>query len=166
MTGWRQSTWGDEISLEYGKSLKDYANAIGPVRVYGSNGPIGYTDIALANGPGIVLGRKGAYRGVEYSTGPFFVIYTAYYVAPKTELDMRWIYYAIKHHKLGEIDDGSPIPSTTRAAVYVRDLEVPDPTEQRAIAAVLGALDDKIELNSRMNATLEAAARALFKAGL
>lgn len=70
MTEWRQSTWGDEISLEYGKSLKDYANAIGPVRVYGSNGPIGYTDKALANGPGIVLGRKGAYRGVEYSTGP------------------------------------------------------------------------------------------------
>ena len=36
--------------------------------------------------------------------------------------------------------------------------------EQRAIAAVLGALDDKIELNRRMNATLEGLARALFKA--
>ena len=76
---------------------------------------------------------------------------------------MRWIYYAIKYHKLGEIDDGSPIPSTTRAAVYVRDLEVPKPQEQKAIAAVLGALDDKIELNRRMNTTLEAMARALFK---
>ena len=35
--------------------------------------------------------------------------------------------------------------------------------EQNAIAAVLGALDDKIELNRRMNATLEAMARALFQ---
>jgi type I restriction enzyme S subunit len=35
--------------------------------------------------------------------------------------------------------------------------------EQKAIAAVLGALDDKIELNRRMNATLEAMARALFQ---
>jgi type I restriction enzyme, S subunit len=44
-------------------------------------------------------------------------------------------------------------------------LEVPVPplAEQKAIAAVLGALDDKIELNRRMNATLEAMARALFQ---
>jgi len=76
---------------------------------------------------------------------------------------MRWLYYAIKHHKLGEIDDGSPIPSTTRSAVYVRDLEVPPLAEQKRIAHILGTLDDKIELNRRMNATLEAMARALFQ---
>lgn len=40
---------------------------------------------------------------------------------------------------------------------------VPPLAEQQAIAAVLGALDDKIELNRRMNATLEAMARALFQ---
>lgn len=40
---------------------------------------------------------------------------------------------------------------------------MPKPAEQKAIAAVLGALDDKIELNRRMNATLEAMARALFQ---
>ena len=38
-----------------------------------------------------------------------------------------------------------------------------DPPEQRAIAHILGTLDDKIELNRRMNETLEAMARALFK---
>ena len=38
-----------------------------------------------------------------------------------------------------------------------------EPEEQRAIAHILGTLDDKIELNRRMNATLEAMARALFK---
>jgi type I restriction enzyme S subunit len=111
----------------------------------------------------VILGRKGAYRGVQYSPEPFFVIDTAYYVVPKNELDMRWLYYAIKHYQLGEIDDGSPIPSTTRAAVYMLDLDVPPPAEQRAIAHVLGALDDKIELNRRMNETLEAMARTLFK---
>ncbi len=42
-------------------------------------------------------------------------------------------------------------------------LNLPPLAEQRAIAAVLGALDDKIELNRRMNATLEAMARALFQ---
>jgi type I restriction enzyme S subunit len=64
---------------------------------------------------------------------------------------------------LGEIDDGSPIPSTTRAAVYPRKVEVPPVPEQRAIAHILGTLDDKIELNRRMSATLEAMARAIFQ---
>ena len=47
----------------------------------------------------------------------------------------------------------------------LRELPVPTPplAKQKAIAAVLGALDDKIELNRRMNATLEATARALFQ---
>lgn len=49
--------------------------------------------------------------------------------------------------------------TTLRAAV----LPVPPIAEQRGIVQVLGSLDDKIELNRRLNETLEASARALFK---
>lgn len=164
MGEWRQSTWGDEISLEYGKAIRGYQEASGPYRVFGTNGPVGWTDEPLASGPGVILGRKGAYRGIHYSKHPFFVIDTAYYVKLKSgDLDMRWVYYAMIHYRLGEIDDGSPIPSTTRAAVYPCKLSIPPLPEQRAIAGVLSALDDKIELNRKMNATLEAMARALFR---
>ena len=164
MNEWRRSTWGAEVSLEYGKRLRDYSEAAGHLRVFGANGPIGWTDKPLADGPGVILGRKGAYRGVQYSPDPFFVIDTAYYVVPKTALDMRWLYYAIIHHQLGQIDDGSPIPSTTRAAVYPREMVVPEPDEQRAIASVLGALDDKIEQNRRTARALERLAQAIFRA--
>jgi len=160
---WRISTWGEEISLEYGKALRGYSSEKGEYRVYGSNGPIGWTGEPLAPGPGIILGRKGAYRGIQFCSDPFYVIDTAYYVVPKTELDMRWLYYAMAYYKLGEIDDGSPIPSTTRSAVYIREFEIPTPREQRNIAGILGALDDRIELNRKLNETLEATARAVFK---
>jgi len=166
MAEWRNSTWGEEIALEYGKALRDYSDSNGTFRVFGTNGPIGWTDTPLAPGPGVILGRKGAYRGVRYSPEPFFVIDTAYYVVLKTALDMRWLYYAIIHYQLGLIDDGSPIPSTTRAAVYPREIAVPLPNEQRAIAAVLGALDDKIEQNRRTALALERLARAIFRAWL
>jgi len=48
---------------------------------------------------------------------------------------------------------------------HLREMTVPvlDPSDQDAIAAILGALDDKIDLNRKMNATLDAMARALFK---
>ena len=164
MIEWRSTTWGDEITLEYGKALRGYAEAPGPVRVFGTNGPVGWTNESLADGPGVILGRKGAYRGVHYSPDPFFVIDTAYYVRPKTDLEMRWLYYAIIYYRLGEIDDGSPIPSTTRAAVYPRELKVPPPAEQRAIVGVLGALDEKIEQNRRAARALEQLAQAIFRA--
>lgn len=86
---WRASTWGDEISLEYGKALRGHDKTQGLYRVFGANGPIGWTSEPLAQGPGVILGRKGAYRGVQYSPEPFFVIDTAYYVVPKSKLDMR-----------------------------------------------------------------------------
>ena len=52
----------------------------------------------------------------------------------------------------------------TKAMIEAFDVQAPDDvSEQRAIAHILGTLDDKIELNRRMNGTLEAMARALFK---
>ena len=55
------------------------------------------------------------------------------------------------------------VPKTNVA--YLRGFPIPLPplAEQKAIAHILGTLDDKIELNRRMNETLEAMARALFK---
>ena len=57
------------------------------------------------------------------------------------------------------------VPSIARPVTYLRTVEIPLPSlpEQRTIAHILGTLDDKIELNRRMNETLEAMARAIFK---
>ena len=162
-SNWKDVTWGDILTLNYGKSLKGYRESSGPIPVYGSNGAVGWTEKSLATGPGVILGRKGAYRGIEYCKSDFNVIDTAYFVSPIIELDIQWLYYAMKGYKVGEIDDGSPIPSTTRSAVYISELQLPPLAEQKRIAHILGSLDDKIELNRKMNATLEAMAQALFK---
>lgn len=58
---------------------------------------------------------------------------------------------------------GSTFPSVSGDQIKEIECLIPPLAEQRAIAGVLGALDDKIELNRRMNATLESMARALFQ---
>jgi len=58
---------------------------------------------------------------------------------------------------------GATMPNLNTTIMSAVPFALPPLAEQRAIAAVLGALDDKIELNRRMNATLEAMARALFQ---
>ena len=55
------------------------------------------------------------------------------------------------------------VPHTNLGILRATPVPVPPLNEQRAIAHILGTLDDKIECNRRMNATLEAMARALFK---
>jgi type I restriction enzyme S subunit len=59
---------------------------------------------------------------------------------------------------------GTAIMNLSRERILGFSLKLPPLPEQRAIAHILGTLDDKIELNRRMSETLEAMARALFKA--
>jgi type I restriction enzyme S subunit len=82
-------------------------------------------------------------------------------------LDPAFLGYAIKGPEWRQWATAAGVGSV-RVRIYFRELAkmpmtVPPLAEQKAIAAVLGALDDKIELNRRMNATLEAMARALFQ---
>lgn len=161
---WQETTWGKLAILEYGKALRNYRNSSGAFRVYGTNGPIGWTTEPLCSDATVIVGRKGAYRGIHYSQKPCFVIDTAFYLKPLVEFDMRWAYYALLTYDLNSMDSGSAIPSTNRDAFYQIPIKVPPIAEQRAIAHILGTLDDKIELNRRMNETLEQMARALFKA--
>ena len=161
--GWREAVWGDLATLEYGKSLRNYRSSDGPYRVYGTNGPIGWHSEPLFHDASVIIGRKGAYRGVHYSPAPFFVIDTAFYLQPKVELDMRWAYYQLMTVDINGMDSGSAIPSTSRTDFYGVPVKVPPLTEQRSIAHILGTLDDKIELNRRMNQTLEEMTRAIFK---
>lgn len=161
--GWRQLHWGDLATLEYGRALRTHRSSGGRFRVYGTNGPIGWHDRALCPTAGVIIGRKGAYRGIHFSPEPFFVIDTAYWLKPKVEMDMRWAYYALLTHDINSMDSGSAIPSTSRDTFYNLPVIVPPIEEQCAIAEFLGALDDKIELSRRMCATLESIARATFK---
>ncbi|WP_334077697.1 restriction endonuclease subunit S [Paenibacillus sanfengchensis] len=162
---WIKTTWGEIASLEYGKALKDYKSTTEGYPVYGTNGPIGFTDKYLTNGPGVIVGRKGAYRGVHYSEGPFFVIDTAYYLMPfsREQVDIKWAYYNLKNIDINNLDSGSAIPSTSRADFYSLNVLLPSIVEQISIRNILDSLDKKIELNNAINKNLEEMAQALFK---
>jgi type I restriction enzyme S subunit len=85
---------------------------------------------------------------------------------PKPGFDSEFLYYWVKAHveELQRHASGSTFQELTGTALAQIRIRVPPLPEQRAIAHILGTLDDKIELNRRMSETLEAMARALFKA--
>src|ERR1700730_9649982 len=80
-----------------------------------------------------------------------------------SRVDPLFFYYVLSQFDFSEIAQGTALPYLTVTALSGLTIEVPPLPEQRAIAQILGALDDKIELTRRVNETLEATARALFK---
>lgn len=87
----------------------------------------------------------------------------------KQLVDPHYIFYFLKsdvgQHRLLMNTSQTGVPALSRPVTSLKLLEVPLPPlpEQRRIAKILGDLDDKIELNRKMNETLEQMARALFK---
>ena len=161
---WNLTTVGEFAPFVYGKALPERArNSEGSVPVYGSNGIVGFHDVALTDGPTVVIGRKGTAGAVHYSPVPCWPIDTTFFFTGR-DLDLiRFTYYALKTLRLEGMNSDSAVPGLNRTAAHARALPVPKESEQRAIAHILGTLDDKIALNRRMNQTLEEMARALFK---
>ena len=77
--------------------------------------------------------------------------------------DNQYVYYHYLNSTLRHLDSGSAQSQITINDLNREPITLPPLAEQKAIASILGALDDKIELNRRMNATLEGMARALFQ---
>lgn len=157
--------WGELISLEYGKPIRDKEKTNGKYPVYGTNGQIGTSDLSpLCNQPSFILGRKGAYRGVHYSAVPFSVIDTAFYAInlhPEL-LCIKWAYYKFLTYDINSMDSGSAIPSTDRYAIYAIEVDLPDVDRQRREVRLLECLDNMIINSSKINDHLQQQAAALF----
>lgn len=83
----------------------------------------------------------------------------------KPGFDSEFVFYWLKGHveELQRHASGSTFQELSGSALAQICIRIPPLPEQRAIAHILGTLDDKIELNRRMNETLEGIARAIFK---
>ena len=159
-----ETTLGRLMSFANGRSSPERADGL-PYPVYGSNGVIGRAGKANADAGSIVIGRVGSYCGSLYfSNKRCWVTDNAIRATALDDNDSRFLFYLLGTLGLNNWRAGSGQPLLNQDILSRIPAAVPEPVEQRAIAHILGTLDDKIELNRKQNETLEAMARALFKA--
>lgn len=160
---WLQGKLGDFVTLQRGFDLPEYERRTGSVPVVTSAGISGTHDEAKVHGPGVVMGRYGTLGQIYYIQQDYWPHNTSLYVKDFKGNHPKFFYYFLRTVNYESHNDKSSVPGLNRNHLHLVDVTIPLLPTQRAIARILGALDDKIELNRRQNATLESLARAIFK---
>lgn len=132
--------------------------------VFGSNGVIGHANEYNSTDGTVIIGRVGSYCGsIYYSQNKCWVTDNAIIGNAKEGNSPEFLYYLLLNLHLNQYRSGSGQPLLNQGTLNSLKTIVPNSTEQHAITKILSALEEKIELNHRMNKTLEAIGQVIFK---
>ncbi|MGJ5006927.1 restriction endonuclease subunit S [Bradyrhizobium oligotrophicum] len=160
---WITATLGDVLELKRGYDLPTTQRLAGSVPIISSSGVSGSHSIAMVQGPGVVTGRYGTIGQVFYVDRDFWPLNTTLYVRDFKGANPRFAAYFLMRLDFQAYTDKAAVPGINRNDLHLAEVRWPPREEQDRIANLLGALDDKIELNLRVAGTLEEMLRALFK---
>ena len=154
----RKTSLGEIIQFKNGK--KRPVNE-GAIPVYGGNGILGYAADSNYDRC-VIIGRVGAYCGsVYYEENACWVSDNAIAALPKSGTDIVYAYYLLKGLNLNKRHIGTSQPLLTQEILNRIECRMPSLAEQEQIGAVLWAIDQKINLNNKINDKLYAQARAI-----
>ncbi|MCC8117382.1 MAG: restriction endonuclease subunit S [Bacteroidales bacterium] len=146
---------GDILNFRRGYDLPKTQMKDGTIPVAGSNGIIGYHNESTPITPCVTIGRSGC-LGIPYYYENCWAHNTVLYIDDFKGNNPKYLYYLLKTLPLSSFGGGSAVPSLNRNHIhpieifYIKDLQT-----QKRIVDILSVLDEKIELNRRINENLE-----------
>ena len=149
-------------------SVKQRETIAKKYRYYGAQGVIDYVDNYLFDGEYILVAEDGENLKSQknnicnFVTGRFWVNNHAHIINASNGHDTKYLYYKLSLVNFRNYVTGSAQPKLTKDNLNSIVLHLHRESEQQKIAAVLSALDAKIDCNNRINAELEAMAKTLY----
>lgn len=159
---WTQKTLGEIVNLKRGFDLPSSSRVDGPYPVFSSSGQTGTHSEAAVKGPCVVTGRYGTIGQVFFSDAACWPLNTSLYSTDFKGNDPKFVYYLLKTIPWRDYLTASAVPGINRNHVHLCPVCVPDHETQTAISGVLGLLDNKIELNTKLNGYLVKACDVLY----
>ncbi len=163
MTEWRECKLGDVITFQRGYDLPKDKMVRGIYPVVASNGIIGFHNEYTTENPCVTIGRSGNVGNPNIVYSRAWAHNTTLYIREYKNCDPVFIYYMLHTLDLGRYASGSAVPTLNRNHIHSILISMPPLPEQKAIAEVLSSLDDKIDLLTRQNNTLEDLGQAFFR---
>jgi len=144
--GWRWVRLGEVCEFEYGSGLPERDRVGGSIPVFGSNGIVGYHDVAITLSPTIIIGRKGSIGQVNFSETSCWPIDTTYFIdSSKTQCDLIWLYWLLKWLRLDLLNKATGVPGLNREDAYNQLIPLPPLEIQRRIAAKIQEFLQEVE---------------------
>ncbi len=164
---WGEATIGSVLTLEYGKGLKQADRSGEGFPVYGSGGITGLHSEALTSDPTVVVGRKGTAGSVYFCPGPCWVIDTAFYAVPKSDvgLTLEFTRYLLEAANLQRLVSKGGVPGLRRERVYAEKVLIPPLREQQRITDLLSHVDAVVDLGGDYATSLKKSLVAVLTSG-
>ena len=162
----------DQVTCNYDNlrvPVKKADRKPGKFPYYGASGIVDYVDNYLFSGDYLLISEDGENlnsrkQSIAFmASGKFWVNNHAHILQGNDLADTRYLAYYIENMDIKPYLSGSTRPKITKSSLNSIELVLPQIEIQKYIVGILGTLDDKIELNHKMNETLEAMAKAIFK---
>lgn len=135
----------------------------GEYPVFGGNGCRGYTAHYNFSGECAIIGRQGAFCGnVRYFSGNAYMTEHAIIACANNKNNTRYLSYLLSTMNLGRLSGQSAQPGLSVKYLSNVKVLIPILTIQKKIVSILSLLDDKIEVNNKLNDNLQQQAFALF----
>ncbi|HEX8173981.1 MAG TPA: restriction endonuclease subunit S [Pyrinomonadaceae bacterium] len=139
---WEVKKLSDFVSLRRGHDLTESERTLGNIPVMSAAGQYGFHNIAIAKGPGVVVGRSGASFGqVHFCESDYWPHNTALYVTDFHNNCPRFVYYRLKNINFSRYNTGGAQPSLNRNFISSILIQLPEFDEQQAIAGALSDID-------------------------
>jgi type I restriction enzyme, S subunit len=141
--GWVESSLGLQMSLEYGKPLTESNRDGVGFPVYGSAGIVGmHSEPLLSTAPVIIVGRKGTAGAVYWSEDQCFVIDTAFFVAVKTDIELKFLFHLLNFVDLKSVTAQTGVPGLNRDRAYSLKCKIPPKSKQLEIVEIISTMDE------------------------
>ncbi|MFY3382759.1 restriction endonuclease subunit S [Paracidovorax sp. MALMAid1276] len=168
---WFEKPLGEVTVNHDGKRrpVKESERKKGPFPYYGASGIVDYVDGYLFEGRHLLIAEDGENLRTRQTPiafmadGKFWVNNHAHIVTGKGEVTTEYLHYFLQNADIQSYLTGAVMPKLTQGNLNRIPVRYPDPESQRSIVQVLGSLDAKIDLNRRINQTLETMAQAIFQ---
>ena len=156
---------GDICSrLSSGKGISaKLISSTGNFPVYGGNGLRGYTEKSNFAGECAIIGRQGAFCGnVRFFSGEAYMTEHAVVVCADENNDTRYLAYLLGAMNLGRLSGQSAQPGLSVKVLAQQEIDMPSLEQQKKVSSILALIEDKIELNNKINKNLEQQAQAIY----
>ena len=115
---WSEVKLGDVLVLQRGFDLPEKDRRFGAYPVVASTGTVGMHDKAMAQGPGVVIGRSGSLGGGQFIENDFWPLNTTLWVKDFKENHRRFCYYLLKSLNFSQFNVGSGVPTLNRNHIH------------------------------------------------